>query len=360
VNWLAWRQHRKQFMIAGIFLIIFAAFMIPTGLNFWNTYQHALITCKTTDTCNQLPGDLLQSNIDGLMLHLVRVAIMFLPILLGLFWGVSLLAKEYTEGTNKLVWTQGVSRLKWLSVKLVWVLVGAALTAGAFAALDTWWFKTSNALNLDRFNSAAFSSQGIVLMAYAIFAVALGVMFGAWFKRTMVALGVTLVVLVAIMLVIVPNFVRPQYVTPVSYKMSLTGNVKINGVPTSADNPLSNSAALVVSQTTVSGQNQPLDWANPPKQCVVTSPPQGFGGIPSGHTKAVAAPGTNGGEAFASQNGGPTVNLNCLQSIGYQMQIKYQPSYRYWDFQLIETGLYIALSVISVGITYWLVIKRDA
>jgi len=89
-------------------------------LNFWHTYQHALTTCKTTDTCNQLPGNLLQSNIDGLLLHLVRVAIMFLPILLGLFWGVPLLSKEYVEGTNKLVWTQSISRRKWLSVKLVW------------------------------------------------------------------------------------------------------------------------------------------------------------------------------------------------------------------------------------------------
>lgn len=359
MNWLTWRQHRKQFMVAGIFLVLFAAFMIPTGLNFWHTYQHALTTCKTTDTCNQLPGDLLQSNIDGLLLHLVRVAIMFLPILLGLFWGVPLLSKEYVEGTNKLVWTQSISRRKWLSVKLVWVIVAAAITAGAFAALDTWWYRTANVLNLDRFNSVAFSSQGIVPVAYAIFAVALGIMFGAWFKRTMVALGVTVVVLIATMLVIVPNFIRPQYESPVSYKMSLTGNVKINGVPTNANNPLSNSAALVVSQTTVSSQNLPLDWANPPKQCVVTSPP-GFNAIPSGHTKAVAAPGPNGGEALASQNGGPTINLNCLQTLGYTMETKYQPSYRYWDFQRIETALYLAASIIPISVTYWLVLKRDA
>lgn len=101
MNWLAWRQHRKQFMIAGILLALFAAFMIPTGLSFWHTYQEALSVCGKTNTCNQLSSELLQSNTDNLLVHLVPVAIMFLPILLSLFWGSPLLAKEYVEGTNK-------------------------------------------------------------------------------------------------------------------------------------------------------------------------------------------------------------------------------------------------------------------
>src|ERR1035438_3421093 len=102
MNWLAWRQHRKQFMVAGIFLVIFAALMIPTGLSFWHTYQHALSTCGKTDTCSQLGGELFQSSIDNLLFHLVPAAIVFVPILLGLFWGVPLLAREYNDGTNKL------------------------------------------------------------------------------------------------------------------------------------------------------------------------------------------------------------------------------------------------------------------
>lgn len=360
MNWLAWRQHRKQFMVAGIFLILFAALMIPTGLSFWHTYQHALSTCGQTDTCNQLSNELFQSNLDPILFHLVPIAIMFVPIILGLFWGAPLLTREYLEGTNKLVWTQSISRRRWLTVKLVWVLVGAAITAGAFAALDTWWSRTGNALNLNRFGNLAFSSQGIVPVSYAVFAVALGIMLGAWFKRTMVALGVTLFLLIAIVLVVVPNFVRPHYETPMSYKMSLLGNTRINGVATNPNNPFTNSAALVVSQTIVSSQNQPLDWTNPPKQCIVTNPGGFIGGGAGVHKQAVAAPGQNGGEALASQNGGPAVSLNCLQTLGYQMDTKYQPSYRYWDFQRIETGLYLALSVIPIGATYWLVLRRDA
>jgi ABC-type transport system involved in multi-copper enzyme maturation permease subunit len=361
MNWLAWRQHRKQFIVAGIFLVLFAAFMIPTGLNFWHTYQHALSTCANTNTCNQLSSELLQSNVDQILLHLVKIVVVFIPIILGLFWGVPFLAREYADGTNKLIWTQSVSRKKWLTIKLTWALAGTVITAGAFVALDTWWFKTSNALNLDRFQTLQFSSQGIELIGCAVFAVALGIMFGAWFRRTMVALGVTLFVLIAIVVVIVPNFIRPYYETPLSYKASLLSNsipgttVSINGRQlTSSSGPISG-AALVVSQGPVNSQNQPLDTSNPPKQCIVTNPGGGVGSV--GKRAAIAS---GNPMPIISMNGGPAISVDCLNTLGYKMQVKYQPSYRYWDFQRIEAAMYLALSVIPIGATYWLVLRRDA
>jgi hypothetical protein len=355
VNWLAWRQHRKQFMVVGIFLIVFAAVTIPTGLNFWRTYQHALTTCKTTNTCDQLSNELFQSNVDGLLMHFIPLAVLLLPVLLGLFWGVPFLAREYSEGTNKLVWTQSISRRKWLTVKLVWVLVGAAILTAAFTALDTWWFKTGNALSQNRFSSS-FPVQGIVPVAYSIFAVSLGIMFGAWFKRTMVALGVTLFLLIAIMLILVPNGLRPHYETPLNYKVSLSRSLGSNG-PTPFDNGPASGAALILDQNPVNSTGQPINWSNPPSKCIITNP-----GIPQGHAEAIKQAGGVGGPniAIISRNGGPAINENCLATLGYQIEIKYQPSYRYWDFQRIETGLYLALSIIPIGATYWLVLKRDA
>jgi ABC-type transport system involved in multi-copper enzyme maturation permease subunit len=360
MNWLAWQQHRKQFLIAGIFVVLFAAFMIPTGISFWHTYQHALSSCNATATCDQLAGELFQSSIDALLFHLVPVAIMFIPILLGLFWGVPLLSKEYTEGTNKLVWTQSVSRRKWLSVKLAWVLIGTAITAGAFAALDTWWSKTGNLLNVDRFQPLQFSSQGIVPVACAIFAVSLGIMFGAWFKRIMVALGVTLFLLIAIALVIVPNFIRPNYVSPTIYTAALFNNStgEAKGDPLSPQAPPNSGASLVVSGSLNSETGHPISWSNPPQSCIVAHPNDGIG--PIGQHTAIAVKNGNVRDAMVSRNGGPTVDLNCLDNLGYHWITKYQPSYRYWDFQRIETGFYLALSVIPLGLTYWLVLRRDA
>lgn len=246
-------------MVIGIFLIIFAAVTIPTGLNFWHTYQHALSTCKTTDTCSQLNNELLQSNLDGLLFHFVPLAVLLLPVLLGLFWGVPFLAREYVEGTNKLVWTQSISRRKWLTVKFIWVLLGAVILTAGFTVLNTWWSKTGNALNQDRFGSG-FSTQGIVPVAYSIFAVSLGIMFGAWFKRTMAALGVTLFLLIAIILIIVPNFVRPHYETPLSDNISLSRSIGGNG-PTPFDNGPVSGPALILDQNPVNSAGQPINWS---------------------------------------------------------------------------------------------------
>jgi hypothetical protein len=170
----------------------------------------------------------------------------------------------------------------------------------------------------------------------------------------MVALGVTLVSLAAIVLIIVPSFIRPHYETPLSYKMPLVGSE----APTSSNNSVTNSASLVLNQAVVNSQNQPLDWANPPSSCIKTTP-AGFN-TGRGVRKQAAAPGQNGSEVLASQNGGPVISMNCLASLGYQTNTEYQPSYRYWDFQRIETALYLGLAAIPIAAAYWLVLKRDA
>lgn len=340
-------------MVAGIFLILFAGFMIPTGLNFWHTYQHALATCGGTNTCNQLPGELFQSNIDTVMFHLVPLAILFVPIILGLFWGVPFLAREYTEGTNKLVWTQSVSRRRWLSVKLLWVLIGAAITAALFSALNTWWARTDHALNLDKFQTLQFSTNGFVLVGYAVFAVSLGIFLGAWLKRTMVALGTALVLLIAIVAIIVPNLVRPYYYSPLNLYQSLTSN-GLNKTNTTG------TTALIINQNVVDKNNRSLNWANPPQQCIVTPGANQSTVIVGGHSENAIPSKMGGGLAIEARNGGPPVSLNCLQPLGYRQVTKYQPAYRYWDFQRIETGLYLALSIIPIAGTYWLVLRRDA
>lgn len=334
MNWLAWRQHRKQFLVVGIILALSAFLLVPTGLHYWHTYQNALSTCSQTDTCSQLSNELFQSSTDKIILNIVPDAILLLPVLLGLFWGVPLLTKEYTEGTNKLVWTQSVSRRKWLTIQLVWTLVGAAIFVGAFATLDTWWLKTGNALNLNRFTDTPFSTQGIVPVAYAIFAIALGIAIGAWFRRTMIALGVTLGLLIAIVLIAVPNFIRPHYMRPITVTTSMSQNALSSALP---------NGAWELSRGIIDKNGKTfnrLEFPDFPPQCQALLQNQ------QGQVVGIKV--------------GPVAVNNCLTADGYHQTAEYQPSYRYWDFQRIETGLYLALAILPIGATYWLVLKRDA
>src|ERR1019366_8151816 len=150
MNWVVWKQHRKQFLILAIILALYAGLVIPTGLHFWHTYQFALSTCGKTNTCSQLSGELLQSGWDSNLnpslpgggVNLVVLLILGLPFLLGMFIGVPLVAREYNEGTNLLIWTRSISRRKWLTTKLVWTLIATTIFVGVVAALTTWWSKT--------------------------------------------------------------------------------------------------------------------------------------------------------------------------------------------------------------------------
>jgi hypothetical protein len=117
----------------------------------------------------------------------VGVLLWFLPLFAGLFWGAPLVAREVEHGTHRLVWTQGVSRLRWALVKFGLVGGGVVLVAAGYALLVTWWRapldQTTGRLS-GRFTYGLFDLQGLVPIGYALLAVALGVVAGAMTRRT--------------------------------------------------------------------------------------------------------------------------------------------------------------------------------
>ncbi len=344
MNWFVWRQHRKQFLVMGILLVLYAALIIPTGLHFWHSYQNDLTACAqnpATPTCSDLADSLFKSTIDQILLQLEPVAILFLPITLGMFWGAPLLAKEYTEGTNSLAWTQSVSRRKWLTVKLIWILVATAVFVGAFAALSTWWSNMPNALNVNRFNFVFFASQGIVPVAYGVFAVASGVMFGAWFRKTMVAVGLVLGLFIVLVLITIPNFVRPHYATPVTVTAPMGPDLIGSKIPDGAN--------WVLGKDTLDKNGKSITdvFTSAPQQCQKL-------------IQQMQVSNDHGGIRIKATSGGGDPIDACLNAAGWHETAKFQPSYRYWDFQRIEAGIYLGMAALAIGATYWFVLKRDA
>jgi len=348
MNWLAWRQHRIQFLIFGILLVIYAAVVIPSGLHFWHAYQQMVSSCAhnpANPSCTDIYGNLFRTTTDKLLIGLIPTAVLFLPIILGVFWGAPLLSKEYAEGTNSLVWTQSISRRKWLTVKLAWMLLATALLAGAFAALNTWWSKTPNALNMDRFsNGNQFGIQGIVPVAISLFAVSYGIMLGAWFRKTMVAVGITLVLFVACSHIVIPNLLRPNYLKPLSVTAPFGPDRSSSGTGVPSN-------AWITSQIIYNGSGREIVGdifsAAPPQCQKVIQQAE----VPNSGGRAFkAVPSPNGDDPIAE----------CLDKAGWYQVTTYQPGYRYWDFQEIESAIYLGLAAIAVGATYWLVLKRDA
>lgn len=340
MNWFTWRQHRKQFLIYGLILAAFAILVILTGNHFWHAYQQALATCRqnpATPSCTDIGSTLGQGY--GVMVKVVFLMGMSVPLLLGLFLGSPFVAREYEEGTNKLVWTQSVSRRKWLTVKLLWAIVFAGLYGLAISLLVSWWARTPNALDHSRFDTGQFDVQGIMPLAFSVFFTAVGFTMSAWFRKTLIALAVTLGLFIAFQ-TSVGEWIRPHYMTPVTVTAPMGPDALDNKIPV---------GAWVLTQAIVDKNGKAIGDIFPaaPAQCQkiiqdaqVPGHPQTF--------KAVPTPG-----------GGDPID-DCLNKTGFHQVAKYQPSYRYWDFQRIETGIYLGMTVLAIGATYGLVLKRDA
>jgi hypothetical protein len=56
-----------------------------------------------------------------------------------------------------------------------------------------------------------------------------------------------------------------------------------------------------------------------------------------------------------------TTPLQCAKDDGYRGHyLAYQPADRFWPFQWIETGIYLAISALAIALTFWLVRRRLA
>lgn len=341
MNWFVWRQHRKQFLVFGVLLALFAGILIPTGIQFWNTYQHALSTCAQHPqalSCSDLADSLFTSQTDGFIKIGAVLGTFALPVLLGLFIGSPLIAREYEEGTNKLAWTQSVSRHKWLTTKLIWALAFACIYGIVLAILATWWSRSLNALAQYRFIPGHFETQGLMPVAYSLFFTSIAFMAGAWFRKTLLAMAITFGVFV-LSTATFAQLIRPHYMTPVTVTSSMGPSAVQHKIPT---------GAWVLSRDIVDSKGKvfdSFDIANMPPQC------QKF-------TQNIQISDSSRA-AKAKLAGGDPVD-DCLNQAGYHQTATYQPSYRYWDFQRIEAGIYLGMATVAVAATYLLVLRRDA
>lgn len=324
MTWLVWRQYRTHVLITAALTTALVLLLVATGIPMSTDYHDALAACARNHDCGSLR--LFQGGGYSALSVIVTLTIA-VPGLLGLFWGAPLIATELEQGTHQFVWTQGVTRIRWLTAKISWILLAATLWGGAVAAAVTWWSGTDNAINQNRFYSGLkFSTQGIVPIAYSIFAVALGIATGVAFRRIVPALGATLAIF-ASLLVVLQTVVRQHYLPPVT-KTGALASANIHGSSWILDGHITSPSSAVV----------------------------GFIGNGNGNW---AIQGTMPADCMAMAHDQGSV-LSCLSAHGYHAVITYQPGSRYWAFQGIESGIFLILAAILVAFTIRLVVRRDA
>lgn len=333
MSWLVWRQYRAQGAIALALLAGFSAVLIVTGAQMASQWHSGLASCAAAGTCAKLAQALSLGSPLGRDFVLLSNLV---PALLGFLWGAPLVAGEVEAGTRAYAWTQGISRTRWLLVKAGWLLLAAAAWGGAVTALTTWWYGPRNALYASAFQPNTFDTQGIVTVGYSVFALALGVAAGALTRRTLPAIAITIGGFIGMRLLI-SEVVRQHYLTAV----------------TAFYNPLQAFAppgpAWTLQQGVMDKYGQVFTGGNGPE---VNGVP--FSALPANCQKFIMIdPGTMTKTSLHAA-------VTCMRASGFRGFVTYQPASRWWAFQGIETGIFLALAAALIAAALVVVRRRDA
>jgi hypothetical protein len=272
-----------------------------------------LISGRTRSGCDlahpcfgNVPGSTLAQTLANL-----SVAV---PVLIGAFWGATVAGRELETGTAALIWTQSIPRRAWLRAKVTTLLVASVLCSAAVSGVVTWWARPGSPNYNNRFEGIHFDTQGVVPVAYALFAAALGLFAGTLWRRALPAIATTVGAFLGVRLLI-ELLARPHFNSPI-VRVYPVGDMD----PTPAG-ALSISNDLLHHGQVVNGPIRPA--------CAELS--------------LTRAP----------------MN-DCMQRLGYELRSIYQPANRYWPFQWIEFGIFVGLAAVLTVVAVLMLRRRDA
>ena len=324
--WVTWRQHR--FAIAGVAasLGVLALYLLIEGLPIRGAYA-AVTACHPASSavCQQLANNF---NTGGYVFRagIVAALLQVTAALIGAFAGAPVLARELESGTFRFAWTQGFGRRRWAAAKLALLAVAVVAVATAFSAMFSWYYQPFFAAgDQTPLGSTVFDLRGIAFAAWTLAAFTIGAVAGVLIRRVVPAMAATIVAWAGLAFV-TGTFLRQHYQAPL-----VTANPNVPG------------SAWVISQW----------WARGGKPASLSALNQVL--RPVGVRAATAGR----FQGFGSHLG----NVNPVQYLvrhGFTQMTSYQPASRFWTFQFIEGGWLLALSLLLIIATVWLVRRRAA
>ena len=336
--WLTWRQFRAPALVGAGLLALALAYLLYLGTDIRSAYDAYRSRCDAGGDCATAMRQF-HSDYRNLLLSLAG-AIGLAPVLIGVFWGAPLVARELETGTHRLVWNQSVSRRRWLTIKVLVVAVVAMANAGVLSVALTWAAAPVDRIGDDRFETVVFGARNLAPVGYAAFAVVLGTVIGMLLRRTLAAMALTLLAVIVVQFA-VPNLVRPHYMPAEHLRVamsaeainaarglgSITGAAVVKGV-------VVDDAWVTDASELRTADGRPLSRTEFDR--CFTDPPR------------TGATGTFGDTAA------------CLGALDLHIDVEYQPNKRYWPFQWLELSLYLGTGALLLLCGRWVVRRRAA
>lgn len=208
--------------MATVVLVIVAAVLAFEWVQMSSaSSQLGLASCQDNNVGSAC-GDALNSFTQSFfgMSVTVRYVLAALPALLGVFVAAPVIAREVEQGTHMFIWTQSITRTRWFTIKAVLLGSVTLVAAATLAATITWWHRPLDAIYSDG-PWTFFDVMGPVPVAYAIFALALGLAAGTVIPRTVPAMATTLLVFVATRVAV--YLWRPWFQAPLTKQLPAPG-----------------------------------------------------------------------------------------------------------------------------------------
>jgi ABC-type transport system involved in multi-copper enzyme maturation permease subunit len=296
--WVSWRQHRSEAIACLGLLCALAVYAAVLGLSMRSSFgQNDLATCLARSQGTGCPNGV-YSFMNGFS-SLVNIGFWAVLLLLPGLIGVVVGAPLLGREMEMGTW-----RLAWSQTvpRTRWLAVKLALVAGGLIVLGAamtlviTWYRAPMDRLIGHFVHNAYDYEGVVLTAYILCAFGLAVLAGQLLRRSIPAMIVAIVPWLAVRIVV--EFVlRPRFMAPLTFTQNCS------------------------------------------KGC-------------SGGTGNFSVPSATGriGDLIVSYGGGT----------GNTELTRYQPASRFWEFQSIEAGIFVALTLAALGTAVWLLHRRAA
>ena len=257
-----------------------------------------------------------------------------LPVAAGVVVGVTVTARERERFTNRLAWTQGISRTRWLLATLVPVAVAGSVAVALISSIATWWVAAAG--NGPRIDPNPFDVSGVVPVAYFLASLGLGVLAGSVIRNEGLA-GASAAIAAIAARIVVRNVVRP-HLAPVVHLLP-------------AHPPLSDLGPI---WSTIPGGNAVAHgWI------------LGSGWVPAGRTTPLPGHGWFDFSTTARSlpcpvvvrnptSGTLSITSDCANPAHLHYVVDYQPLSHYWLLQAGEAGIFVAGAIVAIGLAVFL------
>ena len=325
--WLAWRRQRFLLLSALGASVVLVVWMVLVA-HWYQDASPALAHSRCllgSVRCQNLYDAVTSATTQATVIAAVLYAA---PCLLGIILGAPLVAAELERRTNRLVWTQSISRSRWLIIK--WALVAVAVVAlvSVFQLVTQWWtgqvvmrglensqIPTSGTNRIER---SMFGITGVVPVAYSLFALMLGTALGAVLRRTAWAVLAT-----------VAGYAAAAWVMLTWVRQHLAATVFV---------PYPTPQGSVSGYLSIATRG----WSLGTGYRVIPGKAHLLGG--SSLNAVVSRCQDSGSDLF-----------QCTTAHGLQFGQFYQPLSHYWALQWTEAGIYVAAAAALLGVTIWAV-----